>query len=72
MPIPPDAAMYYLARIVEAGEEPLVIAAPHVFSSSEESGAKTPHLRGCTAFFRACEVIAIRNAPATSRMASRI
>lgn len=53
-----DAALYYLARMVEAGEDPLFIARRMVIFASEDIGMAQP-----TAFvvandvFRACETI---------------
>ena len=38
----PDAAMYYLARMVEAGEDPLFIARRMVIFASEDVGLAQP------------------------------
>ena len=38
----PDAAMYYLARMVEAGEDPLFIARRMVTFASEDVGLAQP------------------------------
>ncbi len=54
----PDAAMYYLARMVEAGEDPLFIARRMVVFASEDVGLAQPTaLVVANAVFRACEVI---------------
>jgi putative ATPase len=54
----PDAALYYLARMVEAGEDPLFIARRMVIFSSEDIGLAQPTaLVVANAVFRACEVI---------------
>ncbi|MEK9161091.1 MAG: replication-associated recombination protein A [Patescibacteria group bacterium] len=54
----PDAAMYYLARMVEAGEDPLFIARRMVIFASEDIGLAQPTaLVVANAVFRACEVI---------------
>lgn len=54
----PDAAMYYLARMVEAGEDPLFIARRMVVFASEDIGLAQPTaLVVANAVFRACEVI---------------
>ena len=54
----PDAAMYYLARIVEAGEDPLFIARRMVIFASEDIGLVQPTaLVVANAVFRACETI---------------
>jgi putative ATPase len=53
-----DAAMYYLARMVEAGEDPLFIARRLVIFASEDIGLALPTaLVVANAVFRACEVI---------------
>lgn len=53
-----DAAMYYLARMVEAGEDPLFIARRMVIFASEDIGLAQPTaLVVANAVFRACEVI---------------
>jgi len=54
----PDAAMYYLARMTEAGEDPLFIARRMVIFASEDIGLAQPTaLVVANAVFRACEVI---------------
>ncbi|MEK7604340.1 MAG: replication-associated recombination protein A [Patescibacteria group bacterium] len=54
----PDAAMYYLARMVAAGEDPLFIARRMVVFASEDIGLAQPTaLVVANAVFRACEVI---------------
>ncbi len=54
----PDAAMYYLARMVDAGEDPLFIARRMVIFASEDIGLAQPTaLVVANAVFRACEVI---------------
>jgi putative ATPase len=53
-----DAAMYYLARMTEAGEDPLFIARRMVIFASEDIGIAVPTaLVVANAVFRACEVI---------------
>ncbi|MEK9184210.1 MAG: replication-associated recombination protein A [Patescibacteria group bacterium] len=54
----PDAAMYYLARMVDAGEDPLFIARRMVIFASEDIGLAQPTaLVVANSVFRACEVI---------------
>ena len=54
----PDAALYYLARMVEAGEDPLFIARRMVIFASEDVGLAVPTaLVVANAVFRACETI---------------
>jgi putative ATPase len=54
----PDAAMYYLSRMVESGEDPLFIARRMVIFASEDIGLAQPTaLVVANAVFRACEVI---------------
>lgn len=54
----PDAAMYYLARMVDAGEDPLFIARRMVIFASEDIGLAAPTaLVVANAVFRACETI---------------
>lgn len=54
----PDAALYYLARMVEAGEDPLFIARRMVIFASEDVGLAQPTaLVVANAVFRACEAI---------------
>ena len=53
-----DAALYYLARMVEAGEDPLFIARRMVIFASEDVGLAQPTaLVVANAVFRACETI---------------
>jgi putative ATPase len=54
----PDAAMYYLARMVEAGEDPLFIARRMVIFASEDIGLAQPTaLVVANEVFHACEMI---------------
>ncbi len=54
----PDAALYYLARMVEAGEDPLFIARRMVIFASEDIGlGDFRALLIANAVFRACETI---------------
>ncbi|MGI6278558.1 MAG: replication-associated recombination protein A [Patescibacteria group bacterium] len=54
----PDAALYYLARMVEAGEDPLFIARRMVIFASEDIGVAVPTaLVVANEVFRACETI---------------
>ena len=54
----PDAALYYLARMVEAGEDPLFIARRMVIFASEDIGLAQPTaLVVANAVFRACETV---------------
>jgi len=54
----PDAALYYLARMVDSGEDPLFIARRMVIFASEDIGlAVPPALVVANAVFRACETI---------------
>ncbi|RJR15372.1 replication-associated recombination protein A [Candidatus Microgenomates bacterium] len=54
----PDAALYYLARMVEAGEDPLFIARRMVVFASEDIGMAAPTaLVVANEVFRACETI---------------
>lgn len=54
----PDAALYYLARMVEAGEDPLFIARRMVIFASEDIGlAQATALVVANSVFRACETI---------------
>ncbi|HCC84230.1 MAG TPA: AAA family ATPase [Candidatus Pacebacteria bacterium] len=54
----PDAALYYLARMVEAGEDPIFIARRLVVFASEDVGLAQPTaLVVANAVFRACETI---------------
>lgn len=53
-----DAALYYLARMVEAGQDPLYIARRMVIFASEDIGQAQPTaLVVANEVFRACEVI---------------
>ena len=53
-----DAALYYLARMVESGEDPLFIARRMVVFASEDIGLAAPTaLVVANAVFRACETI---------------
>lgn len=53
-----DAALYYLARMVEAGEDPLFIARRMVVFASEDIGMAQPTaLVVANEVFRACETI---------------
>ena len=53
-----DAAVYYLARMVEAGEDPLFIARRMVIFASEDIGiANSSALMLANQVFRACETI---------------
>ncbi len=54
----PDAALYYLARMVEAGEDPKFIARRMVIFASEDIGLKDPQaLTLANAAFRAVEIL---------------
>jgi putative ATPase len=54
----PDAALYYLARMVAAGEDPLFIARRMVIFASEDIGMAQPTaLVVANEVFRACETI---------------
>ncbi len=54
----PDSALYYLARMVEAGEDPKFIARRMVIFASEDVGLTQPTaLVVANAVFRACETI---------------
>ncbi|MBI2355824.1 MAG: replication-associated recombination protein A [Candidatus Doudnabacteria bacterium] len=54
----PDAALYYLARMVEAGEDPKFIARRMVVFASEDVGLADPtSLMIANEVFRACETI---------------
>ncbi|MFW5691983.1 MAG: replication-associated recombination protein A [Chloroflexota bacterium] len=53
-----DAALYYLARMVDAGEDPKFIARRQVIFASEDVGLADPHaLTIANAVFRAVETI---------------
>src|SRR4030066_2442185 len=51
-----DAALYYLARMVEAGQDPLYIARRMVVFASEDVASPTA-LVVANAFFQACNTI---------------
>ncbi len=54
----PDAALYYLARMIEGGEDPKFIARRMVIFASEDIGMQDPHaLLLANAVFRAVETI---------------
>lgn len=54
----PDAALYYLARLVDAGEDPLFIARRLVIFASEDIGLAQPTaLVVANAVFQACNTI---------------
>ena len=54
----PDAALYYLARMVAGGEDPLFIARRMVIFASEDVGLAQPTaLVVANAVFRACETV---------------
>jgi putative ATPase len=54
----PDAAVYYLARMVEAGEDPLFIARRMVIFASEDIGMAQPTaLVVANEVFKSCQVI---------------
>jgi putative ATPase len=54
----PDAALYYLARMIAGGEDPLFIARRMVIFASEDVGLAVPTaLVVANAVFRACETI---------------
>ncbi len=54
----PDAALYYLARMVKAGEDPIFIARRMVVFASEDIGLAQPTaLVVANAVFRACESV---------------
>ncbi|MCG2686322.1 replication-associated recombination protein A, partial [Candidatus Parcubacteria bacterium] len=56
----PDAALYYLARMVEAGEDPLFVARRMVVLASEDIGNADPQaLPLAVATFQACERIGL-------------
>ena len=59
----PDAAMYYLARMIEAGEDPKFIARRMVIFASEDIGLAQPTaLVVANAVFRAVETIGLPEA----------
>ncbi|MBX4181580.1 replication-associated recombination protein A, partial [Candidatus Parcubacteria bacterium] len=54
----PDAALYYLARMIESGEDPKFIARRMVIFASEDIGMEDPHaIVLANAIFRAVETI---------------
>lgn len=54
----PDAAVYYLARLVESGEDPLFVARRMVIFASEDIGLADPEaIQVANAIFRSCETI---------------
>lgn len=54
----PDAALYYLARMVQAGEDPKFIARRMVIFASEDIGLEDPHaITIANNVFRAVEII---------------
>ena len=54
----PDAAVYWLARMLEAGEDPLYIARRVTRFASEDVGLADPRaLEQCVAAFQACQLI---------------
>lgn len=59
----PDAALYYLARMIEGGEDPKFIARRLVIFASEDVGMADPHaLTLANAVFRAVETIGLPEA----------
>jgi putative ATPase len=62
----PDAAIYYLARMLEGGEDPTFIARRIVILASEDIGNADPQaLQVATAAFRAVEMIGLPEARIT-------
>lgn len=56
----PDAALYYMARMIEGGEDPLFIARRMVIFASEDIGNADPHaLPLALACFEACDRIGL-------------
>jgi putative ATPase len=56
----PDAALYYLAKMIESGEDPLFIARRMVIFASEDIGVAQPTaLVVANEVFRACETIGL-------------
>lgn len=56
----PDAALYYLARMIEGGEDPLFIARRCVIFASEDVSMANPYaLMVAVATFQACERIGL-------------
>jgi len=59
----PDAAVYYLARMIESGEDPLFIARRMLISASEDIGNANPTaLLIAESTFRAVEVLGLPEA----------
>lgn len=59
----PDAAIYYLARMIAGGEDPKFIARRMVIFASEDVGLADPHaLTIANAVFRAVEIIGLPEA----------
>ncbi|MEO0565733.1 MAG: replication-associated recombination protein A, partial [Chloroflexota bacterium] len=59
----PDAALYYLARMIEGGEDPKFIARRLVIFASEDVGMADPHaLTLANAVFRAVETVGLPEA----------
>ncbi len=59
----PDAALYYLARMIDGGEDPLFIARRMVIFASEDIGMAQPTaLVVANEVFRSCEVIGLPEA----------
>ena len=59
----PDAALYYLARMIEGGEDPKFIARRMVIFASEDIGMEDPQaLALANAVFRAVEIIGLPEA----------
>jgi putative ATPase len=59
----PDAALYYLARMVDAGEDPKFIARRMVIFASEDIGMADPHaLVLANAVFQAVDTIGMPEA----------
>jgi len=55
-----DAAVYYLARMIVAGEDPLFIARRLVIFASEDIGTADPHaLPLAVAAFQACQQVGL-------------
>jgi putative ATPase len=59
----PDAAVYYLARMLEAGEDPLFVARRLIILASEDIGNANPAgLMVATSAFQACHAIGMPEA----------
>ena len=64
----PDAAVYWLARMIDAGEDPKFIARRIMIQASEDIGNADPQaLLIAEAAFKSAEVMAIPSAGSTSR-----